>query len=155
MCAGNEVRRFMETNFNDIDDEREYLARRARRKERVLRERRRRQKQRFMMLLGLMLCLAVVLIVGAFGKKSKADGMLSKTEEKEQLNEMPGASTQETATEAVPEVKKETPVYEFKENGQTSEIYGEEVISTHGILIDESTDTIVASKGAKDRISPA
>lgn len=145
----------METNFNDIDDEREYLARRARRKERVLRERRRRQKQRFMMLLGLMLCLAVVLIVGAFGKKSKADGMLSKTEEKEQLNEMPGASTQETATEAVPEVKKETPVYEFKENGQTSEIYGEEVISTHGILIDESTDTIVASKGAKDRISPA
>ena len=145
----------METNFNDIDDEREYLARRARRKERVLRERRRRQKQRFMMLLGLMLCLAVVLIVGAFGKKSKADGMLSKTEEKEQLNEMPGASTQETATEAVPEVKKETPVYEFQENGQTSEIYGEEVISTHGILIDESTDTIVASKGAKDRISPA
>ena len=145
----------METNFNDIDDEREYLARRARRKERVLRERRRRQKQRFMMLLSLMLCLAVVLIVGAFGKKSKADGMLSKTEEKEQLNEMPGASTQETATEAVPEVKKETPVYEFKENGQTSEIYGEEVISTHGILIDESTDTIVASKGAKDRISPA
>lgn len=145
----------MEPNFNDIDDEREYLARRARRKERVLRERRRRQKQRFMMFLGLMLCLAVVLIVGAFGKKSKADGMLSKTEEKEQLNEMPGASTQETATEAVPEVKKETPVYEFKENGQTSEIYGEEVISTHGILIDESTDTIVASKGAKDRISPA
>lgn len=145
----------MEPNFNDIDDEREYLARRARRKERMLRERCRRQKQRFMMLLGLMLCLVVVLIVGAFGKKSKADERLSKTEEKEQLNETLEASNQETGLEEVAEVKKETPVYEFKENGQTSGIYAEEVISTYGILIDESTDTIVASKGAKDRISPA
>lgn len=145
----------MEPNFNDIDDEREYLVRRARRRERMLRERRRHKKQRLMMLLGLMLCLVVVLTVGIFGKKSKADGRLSKTEEKEQLNEMLEASNQETETEAVPEVKKEIPVYEFKENEQTSGIYAEEVISTHAILIDESTDTIVASKGANDRISPA
>ena len=94
----------MEPNFNDIDDEREYLARRARRKERMLRERCRRQKQRFMMLLGLMLCLVVVLIVGAFGKKSKADERLSKTEEKEQLNETLEASNQETGLEEVVEV---------------------------------------------------
>ena len=65
----------MEQNFNEIDDEQAYLERRAKRKERMLREKRRRQKRKFMFLTGagiLGLCLAVVLIAGAFGKKSKA-----------------------------------------------------------------------------------
>ena len=35
------------------------------------------------------------------------------------------------------------------------DIYSENVISSHAILIDESTDTIVASKGAKERILTA
>lgn len=34
-------------------------------------------------------------------------------------------------------------------------IYSEEIISSNAILIDESTDKIVASKGAKERICPA
>lgn len=48
-----------------------------------------------------------------------------------------------------------TPVYTFEPTPDTATIYSEEVISTNAILINESTDTIVASKGAKERISPA
>lgn len=48
-----------------------------------------------------------------------------------------------------------TPVYTFEPTSDTATIYSEEVISTNAILINESTDTIVASKGAKERISPA
>lgn len=48
-----------------------------------------------------------------------------------------------------------TPVYTFESTSDTATIYSEEVISTNAILINESTDTIVASKGAKERISPA
>ncbi len=46
-------------------------------------------------------------------------------------------------------------VYRFDATSKTSTIYDEEVISSNAILIDESTDTIIASKGAKERISPA
>ena len=147
----------MEQNFNEIDDEKEYLARRARRKERMLREKRRRKRQRLMALTGmglLGLCLIIILVVGAFGKKSKADSGETKAGETAQVNETQEIITPEEEQEE-PEVKKETPVYQFTENEQTCGIYAEEVISTHGILIDESTDTIVAAKGARERISPA
>lgn len=52
-------------------------------------------------------------------------------------------------------VKPDPQVYAFEENGDTVTIYSENVISSNAILVDESTDTIVASKGAKERISPA
>lgn len=45
--------------------------------------------------------------------------------------------------------------YQFETTSDTVTIYSEEVISTNVILINESTDTIIASKGAKERISPA
>ncbi|MBQ7776760.1 MAG: D-alanyl-D-alanine carboxypeptidase [Lachnospiraceae bacterium] len=45
--------------------------------------------------------------------------------------------------------------YTFQETADTVTIYNEEVISSNAILIDESTDTIVATKGARERISPA
>ena len=48
-----------------------------------------------------------------------------------------------------------TPIYNFESTSDTATIYSEEVISTNAVLINESTDTIVASKGAKQRISPA
>ena len=47
------------------------------------------------------------------------------------------------------------PAYEFKKTKNTVSIDCDEVISSHAILIDESTDTIIASKGEKERISPA
>ena len=48
-----------------------------------------------------------------------------------------------------------TPVYTFESTADTATIYSEDVISTNAILVNESTDTIVASKGAKERINPA
>lgn len=51
--------------------------------------------------------------------------------------------------------KEETIVYEFKETENTVGIYSDTLLSSHAVLIDDSTDTIVASKGAFERISPA
>ena len=45
--------------------------------------------------------------------------------------------------------------YQFETTSDTVNITSEKVISTNVILINESTDTIIASKGAKERISPA
>lgn len=56
---------------------------------------------------------------------------------------------------ATPSIAEKEPLYEFETTSDTVTIYSEEVISTNAILIDESTDTIIASKGAKERISPA
>ena len=151
----------MEPNFNDIDDEKEYLARRARRKERMQKEKQRRKKQRLMLMsIGgvLTLCVVIILFVGILGGKSKADSTKSQNQNQEstEQNIKEEAVTQDVETEQAPvEAEKETPVYEFKETEETTGLYSEEVISTHAILIDESTDSIVASKGAKERISPA
>lgn len=150
----------MEPNFNDIDDEKEYLARRARRKERIRREKQRRKKQRLMLVsfLGIFtLCVVIILFVGILGGKSKADSTKSQNQNQgtAEQNAESGVMTQSIEAEQMQEEEKETQVYEFKETEETTGIYSEEVISTHAVLIDESTDTILASKGARDRISPA
>ena len=49
----------------------------------------------------------------------------------------------------------DTPKYTFAETDDTVAIYSEDVISTNAILINENTDTIIASKGAYERINPA
>ena len=150
----------MDQYFNSIEEEQEYFARRARRKQRMIRERRRRQRRR--LLIKLCACLSVfciMLVVGisVLGKKAKDD----KTQEQAQNNQNVTAEESEPHTEPVsaePEeglVKQEMPSYSFEETEHTKNIYSENVISTHAILIDESTDTIVASKGARERISPA
>lgn len=65
-----------------------------------------------------------------------------------QVNPASGHSQQGTS-------KTDTPTYSFESTSDTITITTEEVISSHAILIDESTDTIIASKAAKERISPA
>lgn len=57
--------------------------------------------------------------------------------------------------ETVNKAEPDKPAYSFTATTDTVGIYSEEVISTHAILVDESTDTIVASKGADERIYPA
>ncbi len=49
----------------------------------------------------------------------------------------------------------DTALYAFEETPDTITIYNENVLSTNVILIDEDADTIIASRGAKERISPA
>ena len=150
----------MEPYFNSIEEEQEYLARRARRKQRMIRERRRRQRRR--LIIKLCLCLSVfsvllVTCVSMFGKKSKNN----KTGDQAEVNQTviaeehkPHTEPVSAAVEAEP-VKQETKIYRFEETEHTKNIYSENVISTHAILVDESTDKIVAWKGAKERISPA
>lgn len=51
--------------------------------------------------------------------------------------------------------QKTTLDFQFDTTEETESVYSEEIISSNIILIDENTDTVVASKGAKERISPA
>lgn len=60
-----------------------------------------------------------------------------------------------TEPEETSEPEEESYVYEFTTTDDTVSINSEEVISTNAILVDESTDVIVASKGAKEQIYPA
>ena len=48
-----------------------------------------------------------------------------------------------------------TQPYKFETTSDTVNIYSEEVISTHAVLVDVNADTIVATRGAYDRIFPA
>lgn len=150
----------MEPYFDNIDDEAEYLARRARRKKRMI-ERKRRKRRQFIIKCGA--CFSVFLVVlvacvGIFGGKAKADKAEEQaTENPAIITEVSDENTQPAPI--VPEVEtepvEEAQVYEFESTSDTKNIYSDNVISSHAILIDESTDTIVASKGAKDRINPA
>ena len=66
---------------------------------------------------------------------------------KEQSTE--GMNTSETSAQG------EKRTYQFDSTPNTVNIYSEEVISTHSILVNVNDDTIVAANGAYDRISPA
>lgn len=152
----------MGSYFEYTDSEEEYYARRARRKQRILRERRRRQKRRrFLALCSLILIFGVITVTAvtkAAKNKDEKESSVNETVQQETQQETIIAETVEETAQENTEVKQpvqNTEVYHFTSNENTKSIYSENVISTHGILIDESTDTIIASKGAKDRISPA
>lgn len=148
----------MEPNLNYIDEDEEYLARRARRKERMLREKRRRQKRRRMiaglLVFAVVFVIMLVLVIKGVKNESKKEQMIKDTVITE---ESAIQNTQEEQMEFPEETEPENEpqVYLFQKNESTSGIYSDAVISTHALLIDESTDTIVAAKGEKDRISPA
>ena len=148
----------MGTYYNEIDDE-EYLARRERRRQRMIMERRRRKRRRLIaqMAICAVLFLTIVITgVSFIGKKVKASKEKNQIEETAPSTVVEYLPEEPEVQEVMEEVKKpETIAYEFQSTSSTSGIYSDNVISTHALLIDESTDTIVASKGAMDRISPA
>ncbi len=61
----------------------------------------------------------------------------------------------EEASETETIAQLQTSTYKFETNSDTVTIYSEEVISTHAILVDADKGTIVAARGAYDRIVPA
>lgn len=63
--------------------------------------------------------------------------------------------TRSEETQAKEAEGEELAAYHFDETEDTAFIDSADVISSHAILVDESTDTIIASKGAKERILPA
>ena len=150
----------MEPYFDNIDDEAEYLARRARRKKRMI-ERKRRKRRQFIIKCGACFSLFLIVLVacvGIFGGKAKADKAEEQVAENPAIiTEVSDENTQPAPKESEVEAEpvEEAQVYEFESTSDTKNIYSDNVISSHAILIDESTDTIVASKGAKERINPA
>lgn len=60
-----------------------------------------------------------------------------------------------TAAHGDTTVQGTTQVYHFESTEDTVTMYSDTIESTNAILIDESKDQIVASKGAKERICPA
>lgn len=146
----------MEPVLNQNNDA-EYLARREQRKKRMLLKKKKQQKRRCMIALFLGIIVVFGILSGLLKKNTKNQ---EETEAAQQVQENVQAELTETPepehpVEVAPEEKPVTAAYEFQETANTKGLYSEEVISTHALLIDESTDTIIASKGAKERISPA
>ena len=157
----------MEYSFDtweDTTDNIEEIERMKRRKERAERMRRekqlqiRRRRKAKLLLIRSLGILGVVLIM-AFAVTIVKKGTKEKIESEEAFAENPTENVEEIVIEAEP-VKEMLAVgsgelYKFNSNSDTVTIYSEEVISSNAVLIDESTNTIVASKGSKERISPA
>lgn len=78
-----------------------------------------------------------------------------KKEEKTTKSVQEETKAEKAGAESEPEVIAEPKVYRFAETDGTVSGFSEAVISTNGILVDADSDTIIAEKGAYDRISPA
>ena len=158
----------MEPFLDNRDEDRERQERRLQRAERMRREKQRQEEQRRMLKRLLPFgvgaaALVIVLVVGivALVRKPEANetqiqAQMETSIEQPSIEETLETATEEESSEEISMVEEEEiQNYEFVSTSKTATIYSEEVISSHAILIDESTDTIVASKGAKERISPA
>lgn len=159
----------MDYMLDNVDEDRERMQRRKERIERMRREKQlqMRRRRRMKMLLNKSIgVLAVVLLITvaitAFKKQSEAEDtvVMDKTVQEQVVSN--DSDLQAEAEQEAEEVKIEVPlaistgeVYSFETTSETTAIYNEEIISSNVILIDENTDTIIASKGAKERISPA
>lgn len=169
----------MEFDFENREEE-ERQRRRSERIERMRREkeqqRKRRQLMKRMLPIGAFALVILVIVIVAIVAVSKRSGdtkdnsqdvQIGSTQENEGVGTGAESGTLQggtqagvdTASPAPTEVPTPAPTpcpqYSFVMAEDAVTIYSEEVISTHAILVDASTDTIVASKGAFDRISPA
>ena len=153
----------MEPVFDNRDEDRERLERRLQRIERMRREKQHQEEQRRMLkkLLPLgagavVLVIVLVMSVVSLIKKPKANETQMQAQIETPIEQSVEVITEEESVEEEISTEEEIPKnYEFVSTSETATIYSEEVISSHAILVDESTDTIVASKGDKERISPA
>lgn len=147
----------MEPYFNDIKNSARYgqIRYNLLEKQRRIRKQRRLKKLLCFGMLGILMLIILSSIV-MNRKSASAD-----TQPQMTVSPTAGEKLAKIAEAAAADktkggkAKKETPVYRFTATPDTAPIYSEEVISTHAILVNESTDTIIASKGAEERISPA
>lgn len=158
-----------------VEEDREYRVRYEKR-QRMRRERQRRMHKKRMIKRYLFLGVFVIgmVLIGAAiksGRKPGAEENLPKEQDTAAVAPSDRLKTEEI-TESLPE---ENPAeaegtepetentgtqvqgvkYRFEETKDTAVIDSADVISTQAILVDESTDTIVAARGARDRIIPA
>lgn len=148
---------------DDWDEDREYRAhyerRQRMRRERQRRMRRKRMIKRIFLLAAFMVVMVLAGVAIRSGRKSRTDDSLLREQEAAVMKQAYDLAQIEGAEESedteTDESQEEPQVYQFTETPGTTVINSEEVISTQAILIDESTDTIVAAKGARERILPA
>lgn len=154
----------MEPYLDDRDEEREFRIRYERRRrmrlERQRRIRRQRILKRFLCLIGLIVLAVFIGLAIKHGRKQEADKFLSKvqsagTARRTGIPDMAGAEGEISETEISVSEQEERLAYSFVSTPDTVTIYDEEVISTNAILVDESADIIIASRGADERIYPA
>lgn len=165
-----------ESYSDDWEDDREYRIRYERR-QRMRRERQRRMRRRRMirriLCLGVLVVIIILITVVVKSCRKEEDESLPQEQETavaepldraelekiiEEQSEKEKNEKEQTETEQtgqIEEAEEETVVYSFDETADTVPITSEKVISTHAILVDESKDTIVAAKGARERIIPA
>ena len=157
-----------------VEEDREYRVRYEKR-QRMRRERQRRMHKKRMIKRYLFLGVFVIgmVLIGAAiksGRKPGREENLPKEQDTAAVKPPDGLKTEEI-TESLPEEnpaeaegteetedagsQAEGVKYRFEEMSDTAVIDSEDVISTQAILVDESTDTIVAARGARDRIIPA
>lgn len=156
----------MDYSIDNIDEEAARLQRRRERLEQMRREKQRqmRRRRRMKMLMKraagvLAILLAVTIAIVVFGTKSKEEAAANtETDETVQVEAMVTEAEKQQEV-VIPEeimlAENNGELYQFDATSETKSVYNEEIISSNVILIDENTDTIVASKGAKERISPA
>lgn len=156
----------------DNTEDAERALRRKERAARMRREKERQMKRRRRMrvivrTVGIMAVVSVVAIAALIGFSAKQKEKMANAQaaaeaeevkaealevQEAEMSEMEEAEViTEPETLAVPSGEK----YSFETTSNTVSIYNEEILSSNVILVNEETDKIVASKGAKERISPA
>lgn len=163
----------MQTSFvweEDPEEERQDRIRYERRQQKRLERQRREKWQRMLAGLTFFGLLGVIIVLRVLAVKS--DGRVEKenvlparetvaadqpdrAETVKIAEDVPTeADTSETESEETT-IEEENTVFRFAETEDTVAIDSADVISTHAILVDESTDRIIAVKGARERIMPA
>lgn len=151
----------MESQFEDQEEYTEYAddyrQRRQMRRQRQQRIRNQQRRRRLIYLgaAGVLLILLLSVLIWAIqSRDGKNSSQAQKNQAAEQKNQKQPAKQREEAEEESA-AENRTPVYQFTTTPDTAVIDLAEVISTHAILINESTDTIIAAKGMDERIFPA
>lgn len=159
----------MESYSDDWDDDKEYFARYERRQRmRQERQRRQRRRQMFQRLLFFGVLCVVVVGIAVFARSGKKAGEEENAQDQAvEAVEQPDRLAIEKIADSLPEeeageaeteeseAEAEAIVYRFEKTEDTAVIDSADVISTQAVLVNESTDTIAAARGARERIIPA
>lgn len=136
-------------------------------REKMLQERRRRLLRQYLPLVVsiagvvLLLIIGVGAVIGRAGTVSQENAK-QETDKEKRIEESTNPVREEKDAVPLEEMQPEpespkvdNTVYQFTSGYGTAAIYSEQVISSHAILVNAKTDTVVAAKGAGERISPA
>ena len=151
----------MKPGLDKREGDREFLLN-NRYRNRMLRERNRRIRRQRMLrnffCIGILSVLAVCIVFALKNREGNENSLeLQITGSAIQSDKMGQAESEQHGTESDKGVSEpeESSIYNFTSSPDTVNIRTKKVVSTHAILINESTDTIIASKGEKEKIYPA